>query len=248
MAVDTHTHLQDVSRRFVDDVLASPIYPVVVGYSMNSNRKAVLFRERYSLPIVLGIAPQTVVKESSSELEEWLSFVRKNKPNAVGEVGSDYKWATKREEREEQERVFRSFIALAKEMSLPLVIHCRDAYDELIAILEEENFSLPLVMHSFFGKKEHAHALLGSFDAYLSINTIRTKEKKKVISEAPLERLVVETDSPYIAKSPLEVVEAIRYIAEVKELSPRDVEEETTKNACRVFCIEEKRPSSFFFD
>jgi len=120
--VDSHCHLFEVKNyQLPDDII-----PVVAGHSHGSNKKAAELARSKGYPFTLGIAPQTAIKQDLSQLDEWVSFIRENKPNAIGEVGLDYKWARTMEDVEKQRLVFRRMIALAEEMELPLVIHSRN--------------------------------------------------------------------------------------------------------------------------
>src|SRR4030042_6111173 len=121
--VDSHCHLFDMKK---DYALPDDIFPVVVGFSHSSNMKAAGLAKAKGYPFVLGIAPQTAIKSDLSKLGEGVDFIRKSGPNAIGEVGLDYKWAPTREHLEAERKVFSRMIGLADEMALPLVIHSRN--------------------------------------------------------------------------------------------------------------------------
>ncbi|RME79650.1 MAG: TatD family deoxyribonuclease [Methanobacteriota archaeon] len=248
MAVDSHCHLQDFPSKKRSEILSSKeVYPIVTGYSFSSNKKAVDVSEEYNLAKVLGIAPQTVIKEKP-DLELWIEHIKKSRPNAIGEVGLDYKWATTPEQREEQKEALSQFIDLAASMNKPLVIHCRDAYDDLIDMIQEHRYDGKLMMHSYFGTYEQAEKLSSLAETLFSINTIRTKEKKKLLSFYDISHFVVETDSPYIARDPREVKEAITYIAAIKDMDFTTVEEQTAINAASFFSIKREDVLSYKFN
>ncbi len=113
MFVDSHAHTYDLKKGYV---IPQDILPVVVGYSNGSNRKAALDAKEHGWPLVLGIAPQTAIREDLSQLEEWASFIKEAKPNAIGEIGLDYKWAKDRNDIAKERRVLERMVALAKEM------------------------------------------------------------------------------------------------------------------------------------
>jgi TatD DNase family protein len=236
MFVDTHAHLFELK----DYELPQDIYPVVIGYSHSSNRKAAELAKAKKYPFALGIAPQTTVKQGIADLDEWVEFIRANKPNAIGEVGLDYKWAENIGQVEGEKLVFRKMIELADEMKLPLVIHSRnnpnenevpkDAIEDII----EMTAGRKVLMHFYSGSEEQA-VRISDAGGYISIMHLRSKERRKAINSVPLDRLMIESDSPYVGRTPETVREAASYIAEVKGVSVEEVAKATTENAMRFF-------------
>jgi TatD DNase family protein len=237
MIVDSHAHIFDMKKGYS---IEYGIIPVVVGYSHSSNRKAAETARKNGYPFALGIAPQTALREGVSKIDEWVSFIREARPNAIGEAGLDYKWALTRDDVEKEMLVFKRMIALAREMSLPLVIHSRnnplenevpkDAVEEILKMTA----GMPLVMHFFSGTAEQAEGIAAQGD-YISVTHMRSKERRKVINIVPLDRLMVETDSPFVGRSPEAVKDAIAYVAEVKGLGFDAVAEATARNARKFF-------------
>ncbi|MCI0504084.1 TatD family hydrolase [Candidatus Micrarchaeota archaeon] len=235
--IDSHTHLYDMKKGYA---LPPDIYPVVVGYSHGSNRKAVETARAGGYPFVLGIAPQTTIKEGTERLDEWVEFIRASRPNAIGEVGLDYKWAQTMEQVEGEKRVFARMVSLAREMDLPLVIHSRDnpndnglpkdAVEDILGMVGGMRF----LMHFYSGTEEQAQRVVG-MGGYISMAHMRSKERRKVINTVPLDRLLIESDSPYIGRTPESVREAAAYIAEVKGLETGQVADATAQNAMRFF-------------
>jgi len=237
MLVDSHTHLFDMKKGYA---LPADITPVVAGYSHGANVKAAALAKANGYPFILGIAPQTAIKEGTAKLEEWVAFIKEAKPNAIGEVGLDYKWAETKADVEKEHAVFTRMIALAKEMKLPLVIHSRnnpndnevpkDAVEDILKMTA----GMPLLMHFFSGSAEQAQRIVAQ-GGYISVTELRSKERRKVINIVPLDRLVVESDCPFIGRTPESVRDAVAYIAEVKGLDPGLVADATTRNAGRFF-------------
>jgi TatD DNase family protein len=235
--VDTHAHLFDLKK---DYVLPPDIYPVVVGYSHSSNRKAAETAESKRYPYALGIAPQTTIKEGTAKLDEWIAFIRSKKPNAIGEVGLDYKWAETKEHVEGEKLAFGRMIELADEMGLPLVIHSRnnpndndvpkDAIEDIISMTKGKR----ILMHFYSGSEEQAIRIAAA-GGYISIMHLHSKERRKVINSIQLDRLLIESDSPYVGRTPQTVREAAAYIAEVKGLTVEEVADATAENAMRFF-------------
>ncbi|MFH1520390.1 MAG: TatD family hydrolase [Candidatus Micrarchaeota archaeon] len=237
MLVDSHTHLFEMKKEYV---LPSDIYPVVCAYSHGSNKKAVELAKAKNYPFVLGIAPQTTIKEGIGKLDEWIEFIRQNKPNAIGEIGLDYKWAKTKSDVEKQNEAFDRMIALANEMRLPVVIHSRNNPNEnevpknAVENIMKKISGMKILMHFYSGSEENAKEIVQN-GGYISIMHLRSKDRRKVINSIPLNRLLVESDSPYVGRTPESIREAIAYIAEVKEISEEKVAKATAENAMKFF-------------
>lgn len=242
MLVDSHCHLFDMKGY----TLPQDIMAVVVGYSPGSNAKAAEWG-RKGFPTAMGIAPQTAIRRDDlAELGSWMDFIRQSRPNAIGEVGLDYKWAGDAAQAGRERDVFRAMIGLADEMKLPLVIHSRDrpdagahgsgegvpkgAVDEILGMVEGRRF----LMHFYSGSAEQA-ARIVDMGGFISVTHMRSKEKRKVINTVPMDRLMVESDAPYVGKTPESIREAVAYVAEVKGLSAADAGRRAAENACRFF-------------
>jgi len=238
--VDSHTHLYDMRKGYA---LPPDIYPVIVGYSHGSNRKAVDTAKAGGFPFALGIAPQTTIKNGTAQLEEWVDFIRASRPNAIGEVGLDYKWAQNSAQVEGEKLVFGRMVALAKEMNLPLVIHSRDKPDtnnengvpndavgDILGMISGTRF----LMHFYSGTAEQAARIVG-MGGMISVAHMRSKERRKVINTVPLDRLLIESDSPYVGMAPETVRDAAAYIAEVKGIGAGEVADATARNAMGFF-------------
>ncbi len=230
--VDAHTHIQEIKNFFPDP----DVIPVICGYSYNSNIRAVELTKKLSLPLVLGIAPQTSLKEGISKLDEWIDFIRRNKPNAIGEIGLDFHWARTIKDKETERYLFFKMLDLSDEMKLPIVIHSRDATAEIITILKEQNFLDKTMFHFFSGTLKEAEEVI-SFGSILSFTPLHSKERKSIIKSIALDNVVVETDAPFVCREPKEVIKAIEYIAEIKNVDIDIVKEQTRKNAAHFFNI-----------
>lgn len=237
MFVDSHAHLFDMKK---DYALPPDIIPVVAGYSHSSNVKAAALAKAKGYPFVLGIAPQTAIKHGTGGLGEWTAFIRGAQPNAIGETGLDYKWAQTKGDVENERAVFSAMIALAEEMGLPLVIHSRnnpsdnEVPTDAVEDIMEMTTGKQVVMHFFSGSAGQA-ARIVERGGYISVTSIRSKERRKVINTVPLDRLMVESDCPYVGRSPESVKEAVAYIAEVKGLDAAGVADATAANARKFF-------------
>lgn len=252
MLVDSHCHLND--RQFHRDqaqvitrAREQGVERIIcVGYDLPSSQEAVELAARYSnLGVVIGVHPhdaKEVTEESYSELEKLASSPR---VVAIGETGLDY--YRDLSPRKTQQEVFIRHIDLARRTGLPIVVHDRDAHGEVVRILKAERaFEVGGVLHCFSGSWEIARQCL-DMGFYLSLagpvtytNAKRPQEMARLI---PLDRLLVETDAPYLTPEPLRgrrnEPAYVRYvaakIAELRGMSLEDLAAATTANAGRVF-------------
>jgi TatD DNase family protein len=198
------------------------------------------------LSVTLGIHPHEAAR---ARAEDWVELERlcgMPEVAAVGEAGLDYYYD--RSPRAEQARVFGAQAALAKALGKPLVVHVRDAHADCVAILAAEQVRRG-VIHCFTGDVGAARSYL-DLGFHLSVAGVVTYKKTEALAAAvrfaPLERLMVETDSPYLApvpyrgkkNEPAYVVETARRMAELKGLTLEAVAEATTANAARLFGFE----------
>ncbi len=230
--IDSHCHLNE----YKEIEIREGWLPVTVGYSHTSNVKNAEIAAKYKVPYVLGIAPQTAIKQGVGELGLWCEEIKKHKPNAIGEIGLDFHWAKTPQDVKNEEIVFERMLELAQEMKLPIVIHSRDAEEKVVEMLKERDWGAGIMMHMFSGKLETAQTAVG-LGALVSICPLRSKERKKVINSLELENLLVETDSPYVVRTFYDVQAAIDYIAEAKGFDRDVVAEQTARNAMRFFNI-----------
>ena len=211
--VDTHTHLfvtefdidrADAVRRAVDAGVGTLCLPAINGESLPS-----LMAMCDEFPSVchpmIGLHPTELGDDYEAVLDRMYDILKSDdRFVAIGEVGLDFYWDDTR--KREQEEVFRRQIEWALETGLPLAIHSRSAFDELYAVMDDyRERGLSGVFHCFSGSEEEALKLL-SFDGfYLGIGGVVTYKKSTlpdVLKCVPLERVVLETDSPYLAPVP----------------------------------------------
>jgi TatD DNase family protein len=232
LLVDAHCHLDRIpGYKPPEDLI-----PVSVGYSHSSNKKCSQIAGKLGIPYVLGIAPQTAIKEDLSRLDEWIDFIRGQNPNAIGEVGLDYHWAKDKQDIECEQIVFRRMLDIAESMNLPLVIHARDATHDVLDFIELRQLKQHFMMHFFSGTLAEAKRAI-DLGGLISITPLHSKSRRKVIEALDLEYLLVETDAPYVVRKPQEVIKSVEYISEVKGIPKEDVAAATSKNAKKLFSI-----------
>lgn len=208
---DTHTHLY--SKEFDKDrgeVLQKALDQEVKRFfvpAIDSSHTAAMYKLEQQDPerffLMMGLHPSSVDEGYEKELQHVEEELESRSFYAVGEIGIDLYWEKKY--LKQQQDAFRRQIKLAKKHSLPIVIHCREAFDEIFEILEtERDEKLFGIFHCFTGNYEQAKRAI-SFNMKLGIGGVVTFKNgglDKFISQIPLENIVLETDAPYLAPAP----------------------------------------------
>ena len=252
MLFDTHAHYYvsafDGDR---DQVLASlPEAGVglvlVPGCDLPTSRQAIDLAERWPfLYAAAGIHPEDALGLPEDWLAQVESMCRHPRVKAIGEIGLDYYW--KEVPRDLQKEVFRAQLALARSLDLPVIVHDREAHMDCLAMVKEFP-GVRGVFHCYSGSAADARTLvkLGWHLSFTGTITFKNARKApEVIAAVPMERLMVETDAPYMAPTPFRgkrcdsrhVYRMAETIAEIKGLSREAVEEITTENGKRLFNI-----------
>lgn len=254
MLFDTHAHLndakfsEDIEETIVRAQQAGVEFINVVGFDRPTIEKALDLANRYDwIYASVGWHPVDAIDMTEKDLE-WLEDVAKHpKVVALGEMGLDYYWD--KSPKEVQKEVFRKQIQLAKKLKLPIIIHNREATQDIIQILKEERADeVGGIMHCFSGSVETAKECI-KMNFYISlagpVTFKNAKKPKEVAKEVPLDRLLIETDCPYLAPHPYRgkrnepayVKLVAETIAELKGISLEEVAEITTDNAMKLFGI-----------
>lgn len=255
---DSHAHL--TSHQLVDqaDDLAKRAWDVGVRRIVNicTDRRTledgVALAQRHPWIFNAGATtPHDVAKEGEELLPVFAEHAKKGLLVAVGETGLDYFY--EHSDRQLQQHFLRRYLALALECKLPIIIHCRDAFEDLFQILDSDYVvggkHAPGVLHCFTGTLAEADEVLKR-GWYLSLSGIVTFKKseglREVARHVPLDRLLIETDSPYLApqshrgkvNEPAYLPEVAAVIAKTKGVSLAEVAEATRRNASEFFEIE----------
>ena len=254
MLFDTHVHLNaeqfnEDLQEVIDRAIAEGVTNmVVVGFDEITIKKAIELAETHDfLYARVGWHPVDAIDMTQEHLD-WLKELASHpKVVALGEMGLDYYWD--KSPKDIQKEVFRKQIRLAKEVNLPIIIHNRDATADIVEILKEENAGeVGGIMHCYSGSVETALECV-EMNFYISLGgpvTFKNAKKPKEVAEAvPLDRLLVETDCPYLTPHPYRgkrnepayVKLVAEQIAELKGLTFEEVAEETAKNAKKLFGI-----------
>lgn len=255
MIIDTHAHFDDEAFQEDRDSLLKEMhqngveYIVNIGASIETSKNTLGLTQNY--PFVygaLGVHPDET-RELDEEKFSWLkAALEEPKVVAVGEIGLDYYWD--KTERKLQKHWFQRQMDLARETKLPMVIHSRDAAkDTLDMVSEAKGGEIGGVIHCFGYGKEIAREYL-NMGFYLGIGGVLTfqngKKLKEVVEYAPLESLVLETDSPYLSPVPfrgkrndsMRLIYVVEAIALLKGISTDEVLKATNKNAKQLYCFD----------
>lgn len=225
MIVDTHAHLDSIKNfEIPEDRIV-----FTVGYVHKANVEAVrISRQHTNVYPILGIAPIIQREEDLSMLDNWIDFIRNNKPLAIGEIGLDYHWGKTEDQLKKQRTCFEKMLELAEELNLPVSIHSRDAEEDIVDRLC--SWKLGGIMHCFRGNEKQAEKAVES-GFMISVSPVKSRKTKKVIKNVGLDSIVVETDAPYIGKSLDDIFASISIVSEVLSVSKREVIDTTEKNA-----------------
>lgn len=256
MFIDTHVHLnneqydedlaQVIARAFENNVKQM----VVIGFDRPTIERALELADTYDfIYAAIGWHPVDAIDCTDEDLE-WIEQLAKthNKVVAIGETGLDYHWD--KSPKEVQHDIFRKQIQLAKRVNLPIIIHNREATGDCVRILMEEHAEeVGGVMHSFSASVEVAETIIHKLNFYVGLGGPVTfknaKTPKKVAAEIPLERIILETDAPFLAPHPnrgkrnepsyIPLIAA--EIAQLRGIDVSEVERVTTENAQRFYRI-----------
>ncbi len=253
MLIDSHAHVSDAQfDRDRNEVLNRAFqnnlkYILEVGCEPPLWDKVAELAKHEKIFSMFGLHPQDADKWTPEISNKLNDLLKNEKCIAVGEIGLDYHYENYSAEK--QKNIFIKQINLALELNKPICVHCRDAYDDMVSIFKTFKVLPKGVIHCFSGSWEQATIVL-NMGFLIGIDGPCTYPKsnklKKVIENTPLDKLLVETDCPYLApqkyrgtrNEPSYVVEIAKQIAEIKNISFEDVCQQTTKNVCKLYNLQ----------
>ena len=258
MIFDTHCHLYD--EKYIEgaieaiktSILNGVDLFMIPGDNLVNSKKAIelatLFPQVYC---AIGVHPSDVmeldIEESINELRRLYKTSSKSK--AIGEIGMDKYWVKEENVIKKQKEFFIRQIELANELELPIIIHDRDAHNEVLEVLKNHKPLYGGVMHCFSGSVEYLKEIL-ALGLYIGLDGPVTYKNaitpKEVAKDVPLDRLLVETDSPYLTPVPFRgkinyphyVKNVIEEICRIKSINSREIENITCENGKKLFGIE----------
>ena len=252
--IDTHCHIDfkdyDEDRTEVIKRAQDKLDAVIAsGFDKKSNENVLKLSEEYEGFIypTFGFHPVSSQNSTDEELKDAQNHLIENLDSivAVGEVGMDYFYVTDKALRERQQEIFTSFLELADEYEMPIVMHVRDCEKKAVNIIADYDNIPYFVFHCYGGSLKTAKRIMNMDNAYMSFSTMLcySKQHQDLVKKIDLDYILTETDSPYLAMTkeernePANVVNAALKIAEIKEIDLSIVDEVTTRNAHKIFKI-----------
>ncbi len=251
--VDTHCHIDGEEYEHDRDEMiaragrAGVKLLVNMGDRMESSERSVKLAARYdNVYTGVGVHPEEAFPFTQADDDRLAAWTNEPRVIAIGEIGLDYYWEKDEEKRQLQRDIFIRQLALARDLDLPVCIHDREAHGDVLKILQTEGRQNRGVVHCFSGSVELARELL-KLGWYLGVDgPITYKNAKKgieVVREIPLDRLLLETDSPYLTPHPYRgrrnepglVRLVAEKVAELREISLPELAVQTTKNARDIY-------------
>lgn len=245
--IDTHAHIGEEYYKdpfsVIEKAHKKGISKIVMSCCDTSCQLEALnlLREHENLFLSIGLHPSEAMNYQDSDLDNIERILQNDKVIALGEIGLDFYWS--KEFKEEQIELFRKQLKIAEKMNIPVVIHSREATEMTMNILKEYN--VKGIIHCFSGSLETAKEYI-DMGYYLGIGgvvTFKNSKLKDVIKEIGLERVVLETDSPYLSpephrgkkNEPKNITVIAKYLGELLDISVEEVAMITTENAEKVF-------------
>ena len=252
---DTHSHYNDEKfdtdrDEMIEETFDSGITKFIcAGYSIESSLKAVeISKKKEYIYSIIGISPNDIpnnLENINNDLEKLKNiYINNERIVGIGEIGLDYHWNT--ENKEFQKKYFIKQIELANELNLPIIIHTRDAVMDTLSIIKENNVEKKGIFHCCPLNRELVKEAI-SLGFYISfagpITFKNSKNAEEIVKMVPNDKILIETDSPYLAPEPLRgtrnnsknVKYILEKIAEFKQISKEEMAEITYRNAENIF-------------
>ena len=247
MIIDTHCHMYlsecENAEEIIKECKQENIKVILNGIDKESNKQVIEISKKYdNVYAAIGYDHSTVDKISEDDMNLLEEQIKENNIIAIGEIGLDYYWV--KDNKEKQKELFVKQLDLAKKYDLPIIVHSRDAVQDVYDILKDKN--LRGSIHCYSGSKEMAKEFI-KIGFYIGIDgpiTFKNNKKQRdMVKELNKDYILVETDSPYLSpepvrgkkNTPLNLKYIINQIAEELDLTYDQVKEITTNNAVRLF-------------
>ena len=251
MYFDTHCHLDvnqfDVDRDAVfERALAAQVTRFLnPAYDLESSHRAVRLAAQHDAVVAaVGVHPNDLAALNDNTLVELRNLAQRSKVVAIGEIGLDYHWNTFTPE--QQRAGFEQQLSMAEDLGLPIIVHCRDAYEDILNILSRCAPRVGVLLHSFAGDRAQAHRAL-DLGCMLGIGGPVTYKNaqglREIVAQTAMDRIVLETDAPYLAPHPYRgkrnepsfLPHTADRIAGLHGIGVEEVAHITTANAIRFF-------------
>ena len=251
--IDTHCHLTfeplagDVPGVIARSRAAGVTGWITVGTTLVDSGSAIELAARYeNMYAAVGIHPHEAKTGDEAALAELKCLAQQDKVVAIGETGLDFHYNFSKQP--DQARVFAAHLDIARALGLPVIVHSRNAFDETMEILDRNGGGLQgVVFHCFSGSADQARQLLerGHYLSFTGVVTFKNADATRAAAQVvPLDRLMVETDAPYMSPEPVRkqkpnepalMVHTARLLADLKGVSLEDLAQATTRNAVKFF-------------
>lgn len=250
---DTHSHYNDEKFNEDRENIIKQTYEagitkfICAGYNVKSSEEAVKIANKYKyIYSICGISPNDLEDYNTQNINKIKQLAQSNKNVAIGEIGLDYYW--NKDNKNLQKQVFIEQIKIANELNLPIVIHSRDAVQDTIDILKQNKVNKKGIFHCVQLNKfliEEA-IKLGFYISFAGPITFKnSKNAEEIVKIVPIEKILIETDSPYLAPEPVRGTRNdsrnVKYIAEkiaqFKQIPLEELAKITYKNAMKIFSI-----------
>ncbi len=251
--IDSHAHLTfDELQKNLDNVLQRSVQAgitgwITVGTDAEQNKKVISVIDKYeNLYGAVGIHPHYASQISPADINQIKELAKHKKIVAIGETGLDFHYNLSKQDA--QKELFKNLLEIAAENNLPVIIHCRDAFDETNEIVDKFKDSLKnVVFHCWGGAVEQAQIVLnkGFYISFTGVVTFKNaKQARDAAKIVPLERMMIETDCPYMSPEPYRkqktnepalLIHTAAKIAELKQMSLEKFADEVTKTTKRFF-------------
>ena len=251
---ETHAHYEDVKFDSDREELLASLpkqnieYVINVGSNLETTNKSIELAKQYDyIYAAIGVHPSDVEELDESSYDVLEKAAKFEKTVAIGEIGLDYYWDKELGVQEKQREWFKRQMLLAKEHNLPVIIHSRDAAEDTMRVMKEVKAEeIPGVIHCYSYSVEMAKEFI-KMGYYIGIGGVVTfknaKKLKEVAAEIPLERILLETDCPYMAPEPhrgernssLYLPYVVEKLAEIRNISKEEIISTTNQNARKLF-------------
>jgi len=254
--IDTHCHLtfeplaDDIEGVLERSRAAGVTAWITIGTDAQHNRKAVELADRFEhMYAAVGVHPHDAKDVTGQTIAELKELAQSEKVVALGETGLDFHYNLS--EHADQRRTFAAQLEIARELNLPVIVHCREAFDETLEILEQfirlQGRLKGVVFHCFSGSAEQARMVLdhGFYISLTGVVTFKNASKaRQVAKHVPVDRLMLETDCPYMSPEPMRkqkinepalMIHTARFVAELKEMPPTDFARAVTATSKNFF-------------
>lgn len=248
--IDTHSHInfEDYKENFdgfISNLKENDIQNVIIpGVEPSTFDEIISLCEKYEMIYgAIGIHPSEFQTFNENSKKRIYELLKHNKIVAIGEIGLDYHYGA--DSKEEQKELLKQQLEIAEELQVPVIIHDRESHEDVFEILQNYNLK-DVIFHCFSGNAEFAKKCINS-GYYIAIGGVVTFKNAKDLKEAakiiPLDKLLLETDAPYLAPVPfrgkLNTPAYLKYIAQeiatLKEIDVEEIKKQTTENAKKVF-------------